>query len=350
MRAWWRKWWPVFKAVFAVAILLAVGRLFARDLRGLNLEERSLHPGWLAVSGLLYVLGLGLSAWFWFRLLRALGQRPSGLAAVRAYYVGHLGKYLPGKAWALIMRTTMIRGPAVRLGVAGLTTFYEVFTTMAGGVLLAACLFASQAREPLTDLDWRAVRGLFSSDLLELPSLDPRLAMLLALAMLVPVGVPLLPVVFNRLEYRLAGRVHDPDASPLPVTRTVHLLEGLLLTALGWLVLGASFWATLRAVLGDVLPWSWDILGKVTAILALSYVAGFLIPVPGGLGAREFFLRLLLVPELAGIMTGTEDETRKVAALAVVVLRLVWTAAELVVAGIVYWFPGPAVVRPGESP
>src|SRR5262249_56906349 len=110
-----------------------VARLFTRDLRGLNLEERSLQPGWLAVSGLLYVLGLGTSAWFWIRLLRALGQHPPVLAAVRAYYVGHLGKYLPGKAWALIMRTTMIRGPTVRLGVAGLTTFYEGFTTMAGG-------------------------------------------------------------------------------------------------------------------------------------------------------------------------------------------------------------------------
>src|SRR5262249_12922488 len=151
-----------------------------------------------------------------------------------------------------------------------------VFTTMAGGVLLAACLFALQSREPLTDLDWRAVLGLLSSDLLELPSLDPRLALLLALALLVPVGVPLLPVIFNRLEYRLARRVHDPDASPLPVTRTIHLVQGLLLTSAGWVLLGASFWATLRAILGESLPWSWDVLGRITAILALSYVAGFL--------------------------------------------------------------------------
>jgi uncharacterized membrane protein YbhN (UPF0104 family) len=350
MRAWWRKWWPVFKAVFAVAILLAVARLFARDLRGLNLEERSLHPTWLAVSGLLYILGLGFSAWFWFRLLRALGQQPAILPAVRAYYVGHLGKYLPGKAWALIMRTTMIRGPTVRLSVAALTTFYEVLTTMAGGVLLAAGLFALQAREPLTDLDWRALPGLLSTDLLELPSLDPRLALLLSLALLVPVGVPLLPVIFNRLEYRLARRVQDADDSPLPVTRTVHLVQGLLLTAVGWLLLGASFWATLRAILGDALPWNSDVLGRLTAILALSYVAGFLIPVPGGLGAREFFLRLLLVPELAALLSGTDDESRKLAALTAVVLRLVWTVTELVVSGVVYWFPRPAAVRTGESP
>jgi hypothetical protein len=350
MQAWWRKWYPVFRVVFAVAILLAVGRIFARDLRGLNLEERSLHPAWLAASGLLYVLGLGFSAWFWIRLLRALGQQPAVLPAVRAYYVGHLGKYLPGKAWALIMRTTLIQGPTVRLSVAALTTFYEVFTTMAGGVLLAACLFAVQAREPLADLDWQAIRSLFSADILELPSLDPRLAMLLSLVLLVPVGIPLLPIVFNRLEYRLARRVQDADASPLPVTRTVHLVLGLLLTSAGWLLLGASFWATLRAILGDALPWGWEVLGRLTAILALSYVAGFLIPVPGGLGAREFFLRLLLVPELAGLLSGTEDETRKLAALAAVVLRLVWTVAELVVAGVVYWFPGPVAARPGEAP
>ena len=44
---------------------------------------------------------------FWYRLLRQLGQRPTALAAVRAYYIGHLGKYLPGKACALLLRATL---------------------------------------------------------------------------------------------------------------------------------------------------------------------------------------------------------------------------------------------------
>ena len=145
MRRWFRKFWPVLKAVLILAILVAVGRIFARDLeipqKGLqrSLEEfwaRLVHPGWLVVSGAFYLLGLGFSAFYWYRLLRDLDQRPGWLAAVRAYYVGHIGKYLPGKAWAVFLRAGLIQGPEVRIGRAILTTFYEVLTTMAGGALL----------------------------------------------------------------------------------------------------------------------------------------------------------------------------------------------------------------------
>jgi hypothetical protein len=155
--------------------------------------------------------------------------------------------------------------------------------------------------------------------------------------------LPLLPPVFNRVEYRLARRLHDPDASPLPRTRTAHLAEGLLLTSCGWLLLGASFWATLRAILGDVLPWTWEGWGRYTALLALAYVAGFVILVPAGLGVREFFL-------LAGLLTGFDEETRSLAGLAIVVLRVVWTVAELLVAGVLYWLPAPAAGPVGEAP
>src|SRR5690348_12166369 len=137
-----RKWWPVLKALFGIALVVAIGRQFARDLQSNpDLWQRPPHLGWLLVSGALYLLGLGFPALFWYRLLRVLGQRPSGLAVVRAYYIGHLGKYLPGKAWALFLRATLVRGPGVTLGLATVTAFYEVLVTMSAGVLMAAVLF-----------------------------------------------------------------------------------------------------------------------------------------------------------------------------------------------------------------
>src|SRR5262249_12310137 len=150
MRPWLRNWWPVLKAVFAVLLLAAIGRQFARDLSHPDLAKYPLHLGWLVLAGALYLLGLGFSAWFWYRVLRALGQWPAGLAAVRAYYIGHLGKYLPGKAWALVLRASLARGSGVRLGVAALTSFYEVLTTMAAGALLATLLFACLAPDTVT--------------------------------------------------------------------------------------------------------------------------------------------------------------------------------------------------------
>src|SRR5438105_15470856 len=104
MRAYLRKWWPAFKALLAVAILYLIGRRFALDLtNNPDLWKLSLHPGWMALSGALYVLGLGFCCCYWLRLLHVLGQDPRIPAAVRSYYIGLMGKYLPGKAWALVL-------------------------------------------------------------------------------------------------------------------------------------------------------------------------------------------------------------------------------------------------------
>src|SRR5207244_6475766 len=86
----------------------------------------------------LYVVGLGFWGAFWLRLLHRVGLRPSAGAAFRAYYVSHLGKYVPGKAWAILMRATLL--PGVRPGVAALTAAYETLTTMAAGALIAAAV------------------------------------------------------------------------------------------------------------------------------------------------------------------------------------------------------------------
>jgi uncharacterized membrane protein YbhN (UPF0104 family) len=343
MRAWLRKWWPVLKTLLAVAIVLAVGRQLARDLQRPELWRRPLSPGWMALSGGLYILGLGMSALFWFRLLRALGQRPAPAVAVRAYYLGHLGKYLPGKAWALMMRATLAHGPGVRIGAAGLTAFYEVLTTMASGVLLAAVVFALLAADTGSAMDWDTFRGLLRMQAPESAVLDRRVLVLLALLLLVPVGLPIMPAVFNRLVGRLAARFREPDAPPVAHVPVSCLGEGLALTTGGWLLLGGSLWAMLHAVCVEPPAGTADVWLRYTAILSLAYVAGFIILlVPSGLGVREFFLTLLLIPEVHQLGE-QEADARAVAVLAVLLLRLVWTGAELATAGIVYWLPAPAV-------
>jgi hypothetical protein len=345
MRTWLRKSWPVLKALFVIAIVVAIGRQFVRDLQYPELWKRSLHPGWLVLSGVLYLLGLGFSALYWYRLLWSLGQEPPAWPMVRAYYIGHMGKYLPGKAWALFLRANLARVAGVRVGVAVLTSFYEVLTTMAAGVLLAALLFAL-APPTSAPVDWHALGSLLRMQAPERGGvLDERVLIGLALLLLVPIGGPILPPIFNRIVHRIALPFREADAAPPPRIRWGSALEGLGLTAVGWLLLGASLWAVLQAVLVEPPPFTWENWRRYTAFLAVSYVAGFIvILIPNGFIIREFFLALCLFPEMS-LQPGAEEEAQRVAKLAAVLLRLVWTAAELVLVGIVYRLPSANKTR-----
>lgn len=347
MRTWLRKWWPVWKALLAIAILVAIGRQFARDLSRPELWHRTFHPGWLALSGVLYLVGLGFSSLYWYRLLHTLGQRTPFLAAVRAHYVGQMGKYLPGKAWALILRSNLVRGPETRVGAAVMTSFYEVFITMATGALLAALYFGVQGLRLSSGADWhvfRRARDIFAGGNADVAPVDPRALALLALGLWTAIAIPSIPAVFHRLVQRMALPFRDSDTGPVPTPGMSAALQGMLMTPACWLLMGASLWTTLRAAdlapVFDLASWL-----QYAAFLTLAYVAGFVVIfLPSGLGARETLLLLVLVPDLGERLGLSADEARPLAVMAVVALRVLWTASEVVVVAVVYWLP-PVFLR-----
>lgn len=349
MRAWLRKSWPLLKALLALAILVAIGRQFARDLSRPELWQRPLHFGWLGLSALLYLLGLGFSACYWYRLLAALGQRPAFLSTVRAHYIGQMGKYLPGKAWALFLRSNLIRSPTTSVGVAVLTSFYEVFLTMLSGALLAALLFGFQAGDFASPPDghvFQRVWQIFQEKEADVTPVDPRILSLLALFLVLAIGIPSLPPVFQQLVRRLTLPFRQADAADLPTPRVACMLEGLALTPGCWLLLGASLWAALQAA-GVGPAWNWDSWSRYMAFMALAYVSGFVIIfLPSGLGAREALLVLVLVPDISQRLGLGGEDARSLAALTVVALRVVWTAAELAIVAALYWLP---VAVPADS-
>lgn len=310
--------WRLAKLLLAVAILWGVGRQFYLDLTRPaepgqpELGTLDLHFGWLAASGGLYLCGIGFAAWYWYRLLQIFGDRPALFRTFRAYFIGHLGKYVPGKAWALWLRGGLVRGPDVRIGVAIITAFYEVLTTMATGALIAALVFLFEPPQ-VAGLDWH-----------------PLLTGLLLLGLC---GLPLLPVVFNFLTERTAARFPQAEALQLPRLRLMNLAEGILTIAVGWGILGISIWALLQGVLPEppaLTPWAW---GQICAAIGIAYVVGFLaFMLPSGVGVREYFLLSLLG------FAGPE----KWIVVAVLLLRLVWTLAEVVLAAILFFVGGGA--------
>ena len=97
----------------------------------------------------------------------------------------------------------------------------------------------------------------------------------------------------------------------------------------GWVLMGASLWAVLRAMgIPASLAGQWHL---DTAAVALAVVGGFVSMIPGGLFARE----AVLTGVIGRLVGGAET-----ALIAAALLRLVWLAAEIAISAILYWNSG----------
>ena len=316
-----RRLWLAIRTALAVAILVGVGRYFAKTLQDSQLDLSRIHVRFelLAVAGLLYLGAHSFWATFWVRLLRDQGIRVSWFAGLRAYFVSQLGKYLV-KGWVIVMRVGMLRHDAHAHPIpVAVTSVYETLCSMAAGALIGVLLLPQLGVLPV-----------------EISSQTSALAAMAAF----PVALG----VLNKFAARVVARRRGPDARPLPAPSVLLLTQGLLHGACGHCLLGLSLGLTVLAVV-PAAPGLAETYPADLGANAVSYVAGFLVVVaPGGLGAREFVLATALTPRLAGAV-GAEQG----AALAIVValmLRLAWTTAEVILAAAVYFFHPPAAPIP----
>ncbi len=127
--------------------------------------------------------------------------------------------------------------------------------------------------------------------------------------------------VFPKLSALLTLPFPNVGLDALPHLTWRRLGEGMLWSVVGWSLLGLSQVAVLRAVLPHGVPV--DLWPVVTASVALAMVAGFAVPMPGGLGVREWVLWMGLGATIVDL------DRAVVAALA---LRLTWVLGELLAA------------------
>ena len=327
------------KALLGLAILGAVGWRFGQDLGRPELYEHAVRWPWLVLAAGLYLVGMSLSAVYWHRLMGHLGASPGFAASMRTYFIATLGKYVPGKAMALVMRIGMMRAEGVSAFIAGKTTFCEVLTTMASGTILAVGLFILFGPvAPAANL-WETVTALVRLDLSPDHPIDGWALVVVCLGLSAITLGPIFPPFVNLIAARLSIR-------PVPKLRMRWLIGGLAQIMPAWVLMGVGLACAFQAIPGAELPWTLPVLGRLTAIMGLSYVAAFLLWTPGGLGVREFLLGLLLAPELAG--RGDEVWVAGRVVLAVLLLRVAWTVAELLAAGALYWVRVSPHIRVSE--
>jgi uncharacterized membrane protein YbhN (UPF0104 family) len=252
--------------------------------------------GWLPWACLFYFASMIICWVYWHIVLKGLGQHPQLWDSFRAFILGQLGKYFPGKALVVIVRTSIISGPKVQPAVAATSVFIETLTYMAVGAGIASILMIFCIEVGF----W---------------------LILLGLGAIVAAGLPIAPPVLRFLVRLLRiDRMSPKLGTAIENLQTKTSLIGWLMLPFSWLFVGLSLWATIQLIAVGTVPF--EQVPRLTACVGLAVVAGFLSMTPGGLGVRE----IVLVAILAPIDPAFNSATTLVVA---VTLRLVWLVTEL---------------------
>jgi hypothetical protein len=255
-----RRWWRWLQAAAGLAVIGFVVRHLIRNWEFVRAEpvDWVLSPGWILASLVLVLATYALLAESWRRMLAGWGPLLPYFDAARIWVLSSMGKYLPGKIWAIAGMAVLAerRGvsPAAATGSAILLQVVSIGT----GALLV---------------------GITGMTALEAHWPGGRLAVGLVLLASV---LGLAAILWPKLAGRLLSRFQRETERVTPNPGAVGF--GIVANLLAWAGYGVALWLLGRGVLPSAE------LGIPEAIGAFagSYIAGLLfLLAPGGLGVRE---------------------------------------------------------------
>jgi uncharacterized membrane protein YbhN (UPF0104 family) len=243
----------------------------------------------IGLASILYGVALIPPGFLLHRALGVLGQHPRIGTSVAAQLIGHMGKYVPGKAMVVVLRTGALRKDGVRVVAATVCVFMETFLMMAVGGVVAGLVIC-----------WLPV---------------PTWLTVTALAVAIVASLPTLPPFLTVAAKRFT---QSDQALPRHAARRLFV-AGWLYSLASWLLIGASFTAVIFAIPTAMpmpsLPYAYAV---GTAAISLAMVVGFASLLPGGAGVRELVLTTVL-----GVSLGAAHGL-----LAAIAVRLIFIVVE----------------------
>lgn len=264
---------PVWRRVLEIGWLVVVGVALGWALWAEWPEVRAalgeLAPARVAAAGIAGALGVGVSAQIWRTLLAGLGVAVGSAAAGRIFFVGQLGKYVPGSVWPVLAQMELGRAHGVERRASATAVALFLWVHLCTGVIVACTVLP--------------VAG----------TLPP------VAAVGVPVAAALLLPVALRWTISVALRMtRRQDLAALPGGRAVAGAVGW--AGLMWVCYGVHLWLLVDGVGGR----GTTAAPTMTGAFAAAWSVGFaLLVAPAGAGAREAALVALLPLSAGGALT-----------------------------------------------
>jgi uncharacterized membrane protein YbhN (UPF0104 family) len=276
--------------------------------------------GWLGVSAVSYAISLVPAGLVLRRALAALHQPVALRLVMAAQLVGHLGKYVPGKAMVIVLRASILSRGATKISIklSAIAVIIETLNLIAVGAALALLLVM----------------------VLDTPAWIQWGSGLMALGATVGTLPPVLRFVLSR-RLRIPTRrssQNAPEIATMPLDWTARdWWAAWGWCAISWFFTGISMTAVVLALVPLAIDQSLVSLTLIcSAASMLAFVAGFLSLLPGGVGVRETVLATLLGP-----IIGPGP-----ALLSAVVARLVQLAVESILAAAIWGMMQRRRIRP----
>ncbi len=277
-----------------------------RDLESRREKLLVSMPSWSSIrweycflASVLYSLGLVPSGLLLRRALVSLGQKASVGTSIAAQLLGHLGKYVPGKAMVVVIRAGVLSRDGVKVMPATVSIFLETFLMMAVGGVVAGAVVV-----------WLPV---------------PRWIAAMSVGISLVACLPTFPMVLRVIVKRIVKDFSSSDGERLGWGL---FLSGWAWSLLSWILIGASFTLLVAAIPGFAVSGSEKTLGTLelylvcTAAISLAVVIGFASLLPGGAGVRE-----LVVTTVLSVVIGPSH-----AILAAIAARIMFAVCEAFVA------------------
>ncbi len=250
------------------------------------------------ISALCVLGGTTLSMLAWRAILADLGSSLSARTSARIFFVGQLGKYVPGSVWPLVAQMELARDHGVPRRRAGAAYALTMLLILAAGLFAAATALPFVAEDTVQRYGWLVL-----------------LAPLILVALHARIVNPVRSWLFRTIR-------REPPERPLTFR---GVASGFGLAVGAWVFLGLH----IAVLVVDFGVGAGRAITVSTGAFALAWCAGLLIVfLPAGAGAREVALVAALAPVL----------DRSEAIVVALVSRLLMTLGDLVLAGIAAGF------------
>ncbi len=284
------RWRAILRMVALGSFLVFVALLLRKQWPEVRPLLGQLDPAMIAVATAAVLAGIFATFRSWRAVLADLGFPLPQAAGMRVFFLGQLGKYLPGSVWPVVAQMELGRDYGVAERSAAASAAVAMLLSVGTGLLVAVPTVPLLGHEALASSWWILV------------------ALPLALAALAP-------PVLNRL---LALALRLTRRAPLPRSLT---LRGVVRSAgwaiAAWAAFGVQVWVLAGQLGAGHGP---ALLLESTGAFAVAWCAGFLlVVVPAGAGVREAGLIVLL-----GLVVSTASAT-----VVAVLSRLLFVVGDL---------------------